>query len=127
MAVKRSLALILAVIMVVSAIPAYAISLMPNTREGYSLVVSLGKEGSEIVGAANAISMIADATVSLKIQKQVGDRWQTVASKSGGQTLELRCSGVSGTVYRLTAVAKFYDSEGNLVKTTTKTSSTVTY
>lgn len=108
--------LTMTVFLMMALLPVLAEVANPNGLSGNSLTVSITQTNGQIKGCAFArVNKGCTAKVVITIQKNVNQKWISVASANGDREAGVTCASVSGCEYRVYGQLTVYDATGKEV------------
>lgn len=120
--------LVLAVVLVATALPVFAEVVYPNGLSGNSLTVNISQSNGQVKGIAFArVKKNCTAYVTVTVQKKVNENWVSAAWASGGREACATCAMTSGYEYRIYGTLTVYDALGKEVDRITKYSQSYKY
>ena len=108
--------LIITVVIVTAVIPTFAEVVYPNGISGNTLIVNITQSNGQVKGSATArVKQNCTAKVTIIVQKNVNDKWVSVACANGGREVGVTCTMTSGYEYRMYGTLTVYDASGKEV------------
>lgn len=93
-----------------------------------AITAQLKISNGEVTASGRCItSQKKSVKIYVYLQKQIDHQWVLVSFSSSNRTASVSCSATKGVTYRCYVVGRFYERNGKLAETLTKTSSFQTY